>query len=390
MASKLQPFSIMTNKTTTERLSRRGFLKEFPLLFSSVFLLNKKNPGSRYLGVLGLHIPFHKILDEKSIEPFKHLILNCGANTVVVDIKNEFGLTHIPFSHKYKPKYSYVLESPVLLSKLLNWADVNGIRVIGRMCLMPDQKLLLSHPYFALKKKDGTVWKGALGPWVNPFRLEPAYYNAAIAKAAIDFGIKEVNLDYVRFPSGDDEINKIEHTVPENFVTRTTAIRNYLEIIYTDVKKHGGDLSVDFFGGIAWQRKGDMGIGQHIETQAPFLDGIYPMAYPGLNATQWPGIPESCRVGTDCPYEYVYLITKLTRERLNIVNPHASVKTWFQAYPDGKYGRAMTLREYEAQQIAAIDAGASGLLAWNSSLVYDRNLYRKINSIERFRHLTSF
>jgi hypothetical protein len=372
-----------------ENISRRGFLKEFSLLFPSVFLINKIKTVSKDLQVLGLHIPFQKILDEKIIEQFKPLLLDCGANTVVVDIKNEFGLTHIPFSHDYKPNFSYVWERPDLLSKFLNWADINGIRVIGRLCLMPDQKLLLAHPNFALQKKDETIWKGALGPWANPFRLGPAYYNAAIAGAAIDFGIKEVNLDYVRFPSGEDDIGKIEHTKPENFVNRTTAIRNYLEIIYEVVKKHGGDLSVDFFGGIAWQRKGDMGIGQHIEIQAPFLDGIYPMAYPSLNATQWPGIPESCLVGSDCPYEYVYLITKLTRERLNKVNPAASVKTWFQAYPDGKYGSGMTLSGFEAQQIAAIDAGASGVLAWDSSLVYDRNLYRKINTIERLRYLTA-
>jgi hypothetical protein len=108
------------------------------------------------------------------------------------------------------------------------------------------------------------------------------------------------------------------------------------------------------------------------------------MAYPGLSATKWHGIPESCEVGTDCPYEYVYLITKLTRERLKRVNRSASVKTWFQAYPDYRFGRAMTLREFEAQQLAAFDAGASGVLAWDTSLVYHPNLYRKIKFIQKF------
>lgn len=377
----------MNNKKATERISRRQFLKEFSFLFPSVFLLNKlnkKDRGSRDLNVLGLHIPFEKIVDERIIEPFKHLIIHCGANTVVVDIKNEFGLTHIPFNHQYKPRFSSDLESPSLLSKFLNWADNNGIRVIGRLCLMPDQKLLFSYPGFALKKKDGTIWLGAQGPWVNPFRLEAAHYNAAIAEAAVNFGIKEINIDYFRFPSGEDTIEQIEHTCPSNFNSRTIALRNYLEIIYAAVKNKGGDLSVDFFGGTAWLESTDMGIGQHIETQAPFLDGLYPMAYPGLSATRWQGIPESCEVGTDCPYEYVYLITKLTRERLKRVNPSASVKTWFQAFPDYRFGRAMTLREFEAQQLAAFNAGASGVLAWDTSLVYHQNLYRKIKFIQKF------
>jgi hypothetical protein len=254
---------------------------------------------------------------------------------------------------------------------------------------MPDQKMLSAYPRFAFKKKDGTMWQGAQGPWVNPFRLEPAYYNAAIAEAAIGFGIDEINLDYVRFPSGEDDIQQIEHTWPNNFFTRTSALRNYLEIIYTSVKKMGGTLSADFFGGTAWLKNGDMGIGQHIETHGPFIDGLYPMAYPGLNATRWEGLPASCQVGTDCPYEYVYLITKLTRERLAAVNPSASVKTWFQAYPDFRFGRPMALKEYELQQLAAFNAGATGVLAWDTSLVYHQYLYRKINIIQRFTQFNS-
>lgn len=372
-----------------KKLNRRGFLKELPLFLSSMLIPPQKVAQPKNPDVLGLHIPFHKIIDEEIIEAFKPLILDCGANAVVVDIKNEYGLTHIPFDHKIKPSFTYKMESPEHLSNFLNWAEVNGIRVIGRMCLMPDQKLLLAYPQFAFKRKDDSVWKGALGPWSNPFRRDPAYYNAAIAAAAIDFGIKEVNLDYVRFPSGEDDIRKIEFSKDYNFLSRTRALRDYLEIIYTEVTAHGGILSADFFGGTAWFTNGDMGIGQHIETQAPFLDGIYPMAYPGLNGTQWPGIPDSCQFGTDCPYEYVYLVTKLTAVRLKTANPSASVKTWFQAYPDSKYGLGMTLNGFEEQQIAALDAGASGLLAWNPSLVYDPNLYRKIKIIEKFRLLTT-
>ncbi len=353
-----------------------------------MLLLNKNGRELRVPNVLGLHIPFHFVPEKKVVEPFKNLIIHCGANTVVVDIKNEFGATHIPFDHPYKSRYTYEMESPKSLSDFLNWAEVNGIRVIGRMCLMPDQKLLLSHPRLAFKKQDGTMWLGAQGPWVNPFRLEAAHYNAAIAEAAVNFGIKEINIDYIRFPSGEDAINEIVYTVPNNFFTRTTALRNHLEIIYVAVKNRGGDVSVDFFGGTAWLEGGDMGIGQHIETQAPFLDGLYPMAYPGLSATKWPGIPESCEVGTDCPYEYVYLITKLTRERLKKVNPSASVKTWFQAYPDYRFGRAMTLREFELQQLAAFSAGASGVLAWDTSLVYHEYLYRRIKIFRNYHNLS--
>jgi hypothetical protein len=49
----------------------------------------------------------------------------------------------------------------------------------------------------------------------------------------------------------------------------------------------------------------------------------------------------------------------------------------------------MTLREFEEQQLAAFDAGASGVLAWDTSLVYHQYLYRKINIIRRFTPFAS-
>jgi hypothetical protein len=366
-----------------ERLSRRQFLKQVSLIFSAAFLPFGRDREDRGSYVLGLHIPFRKLSDRKIIEPFKRKILYCGANTVVVDIKNEFGLTHIPFEHKYMSRYSYTSESPDRLSKFIDWAEVNGLRVIGRLCVMPDYKFLSVYPEFAYKRRDGSMWLGAQGPWANAFRLEAAEYNAAIAKAAINFGIGEINIDYIRFPSGEDPIEQIEYTRANNFQNRTTALRDYLEVIYTAVKSSGGDLSVDFFGGTAWPESRDMGIGQHIETVGHFLDGLYPMAYPGLSATKWTGIPASCEVGTDCPYEFVNLVTKLSKERLTSVNPSASVKTWFQAYPDRRFGRKMSLKEFEVQQLAAFHGGASGILAWDTSLTYHWHLYKKLGAYLR-------
>jgi hypothetical protein len=141
-----------------ERISRRQFIKSISLLLPSAIHLKGEKRSGRDLGDLGLHIPFLRISDLEFIEPFKEQILGCGANTVVVDIKNEYGLTHIPFDYKYKPTTSFSIESPELLSKFLNWAEIKGLRVIGRMCIMPDEKFLSAYPGFGHKRKDGTLW----------------------------------------------------------------------------------------------------------------------------------------------------------------------------------------------------------------------------------------
>jgi hypothetical protein len=49
----------------------------------------------------------------------------------------------------------------------------------------------------------------------------------------------------------------------------------------------------------------------------------------------------------------------------------------------------MTLKQFEEQQLAAFNAGATGVLAWDTSLVYHQNLYRKIKIIQKFSPFNS-
>ena len=364
----------------SQELSRRDFLKASFVSALAVSLPGRLLSKETAIGTvpnLGLYIDFGSFVYKDKLALFKEKLLKSGANTAIVDIKGG-GMTHVEFEHPLKVKYSEWPEDPQALKDFIGWADSNRIRVVGRMVIMEDKRLLSIHPELALKDSRGGIWFNFQGnPWANPYRSEIADYNAAIAKAAIEAGIDEVQYDYVRFPSGESDVQYIKHTHNNGEKSRVEAITAIVKAGKKAVEEAGGRLSVDFFGGTAWKESGDMGIGQSIEAVAPYVDVLCPMAYPSLYATLFKGLPDACIEGSACPYDIVYLTTKLTRERLLAVNPNASVEPWIQVYRDSRFGNPMTIKEYEEQQRGALEAKATGVYAWNTVLNFPDDLFHK-------------
>ena len=340
---------------------------------------------------LGLFIPFKKINQQDTLENFKDLILSSGANTIVVDIKNEWGFTHIPFEHHFRPKGSYPAENSEALSDLISWCKRYDIYLIGRQVIMSDGKFITAYPQFGLKHKNGGVWRDAMGiPWANPIREEVSDYNATIAQAAASMGIPEIQYDYVRFPSDDSPTQFLIYEMKNTFEQRTKAITHILRQAHTTVNAGGSLFAADVFCYTAWRPFGDMGIGQHLETLGPFIDVLSPMAYPSLFGTKLPAsdpCPNGCFPGSAYPYEVVNYTVKHAIERLSVVNPNILIVPWIQAYPDARYQQRMSLVEFEAQQRGAFDGGARGVLAWNPSLKYHPDFYRWIQDREKSQGL---
>ena len=330
--------------------------------------------------VLGFYLPFHIVPNDVAMKKFEALVLSAGANTVVVDIKNEAGLINIPFEHPLKSKMKSPVEDVGKLVELLTCAESNNILVIGRQVVMEDARLVWANPSLGVKTKDGKIWRGGGRIWANPFDERVAEYNAAFAEAAAALGIKVVQYDYVRFPA-DGEIKTIWHSKSNTRENRVAAITAFFAAAKPLVNQHGSLLLADFFGYTAYPDHKDMGIGQLIEAAGPYLDGISPMAYPSLYGD---GIVEDvcgvkkCTPASAYPYEVVYYTVKRTLERLQKVNPEAIVLPWIQAYPDGRFGKPMGLAQFEAQQRGAFDAGATGVVAWNPSLQYHPEFYQSL------------
>jgi len=359
-----------------KELTRRDFLK-LAALSPLGLLPPEREPHPRR--TLGLYLPFRFLERETVMQTFQELVLTGGANTIVVDIKNEAGGVNVPVDHAYFPRKTFQPSSYRGLIKLLRWANDHQVSLIARQPVMIDPKLVLAFPELGIHNWSGRVWKDANdNPWANPFDERVVDYNATIAASAASLGFSQVQFDYVRFPSGEHDLASIYHTKKNTFENRTAAISAFFKAAKPAVNAYGAFLTADFFGYTAWYRhEQDMGIGQYIESAGPHLDGLCPMAYPSLYGS---GIIDpcdnGCRPATAHPYEIVYYTVKRTLERLLAVNPDAFVQPWLQAYPDYRFKQPMGLSQFIAQQKGAFAAGATGVMAWNNSLDYYPESYQ--------------
>lgn len=366
------------NPNEQGHLSRRDFLKLSGATAGAAMLPPwlrwgaEASPVSEVLKdfgpVLGFYVPFHEIPNDKVLEKFKRLVLESGANSVVVDIKNEAGLINlIEFEHPLESTRHSWAEDFAKFDNFMAWADKNKILIIGRQVVMEDARLVDAHPELAIHTKDGKVWRGGGRLWVDLFDERVVEYNAAFAETAAKKGIKIIQFDYLRGPA-DGNISTIWHSEPNTRENRVAAITSFCAAAKPLVNRWGSLLMADFFGYTAYPGEHkDMGIGQMVEVAGPYLDGVCPMLYPGLfgSGLNEPACgPSKCTPPTLYPYEIVHYATLRTREILERVNPKAVVVPWIQAYPDGRYRKPMGLAQFEDQIRGAFEAGAAGVMAW--------------------------
>jgi hypothetical protein len=118
-------------------------------------------------------------------------------------------------------------------------------------------------------------------------------------------------------------------------------------------------LALDVFGYTAFNFD-DTGIGQRIETLAPLVDVLCPMAYPSSYHFGIPGY----RNPVAHPYEIVFETVRRARERT--AGTRVQVRPWIQNFRDYAFDRRpFEAAEVQAQMRAALDAGATGWMLWN-------------------------
>ena len=371
------------------QLTRRQFLNQTTVYaVGRVLGVDKLRSPERLIPsrVLGFYLPFHEIVKDATMNTFKKLVLAAGANTVVVDIKNEYGYVNIPFEHPLlKSKMQSWAIDYKKTDELLAWADKNRILIVGRQVVMEDAVLVNANPQLAVRDNKGLIWRGGGRIWANPFDERVAEYNAAIAEQAAKYGIKVILYDYVRLPA-DGQIKTIKYSQANTRENRVAAINAFFEQAKPRVNQYGSLLGASLFGYTAFAQFKDMGVGKDLESAALRLDWFCHMAYPGLYdsglADEESCGKDKCLPPTAHNYEIVNATVREALARTRAVNPNAVAVPWIQAYPDGRYGRRMGLEQFEDQQRGAFDAGARGVLAWNPSLKYHPEFYQTVGGEE--------
>jgi hypothetical protein len=239
------------------------------------------------------------------------------------------------------------------LLKLLREKEIYSI---ARIVVFKDEPLASVKPELAVKRPGGTLWRDREGlAWTDPFRREVWDYNLAIAEEVARYGFDEIQFDYLRFP----DARGLVFSAPNTEEARIKTISEFLQAARKRLLPYNVFLSADLFGYVCWNLD-DTGIGQTLDSLAPYLDYLSPMLYPsGFHA----GIP-GCSDPVAHPYEIVYRSLVRAKERSGLAP--VRFRPWLQVFRDYAFDR----REYGAKEImqqirAAEDFGSNGWMLWN-------------------------
>jgi hypothetical protein len=283
-----------------------------------------------------------------------------GMNLIVLDAKDYDGLV------TYHSQIPVVLESgaakdaPVRdMARTVRFAHAKGIRVAMRVSCFEDEYMSHAKPELAIVAKWGRPYK--IG-WLDPANEGARSYILAMVKEAMDFGVDEVQLDYIRYPVLG--IKGADFDATKGKTKKTVIIRDFVRRVHelTSAKKVA--LSLDIFGVVADGDRADIDmLGQDPVMLAPECEALSPMVYPSHYAKGYNGFDEP----GDHP-EIVGIGTKKILAQIHKFKKQTVVRPWLQAveWKSPAYGP-----QYVAAEVRhATQAGSTGWLMWNPAQTY--------------------
>ncbi len=298
------------------------------------------------------------------------LINDTELNTIVLDVKDDSGNVTFrmdnPEVEATDACIPYIGDINALLSKLKD----NNIYVIARVPCFKDPVLASSKPYLCLRDDTGAPVTDASGnAWVNPCNEEVWNYVISIVDSCCALGFDEIQLDYVRFPVGQNSEQAV-YGVPADDDSRQEYINNFLKRVSETTDKYQVPLTADVFGTIIRSTEDANHVGQNYETLAESLDVLCPMIYPSHYASGEFGI-ESPDVE---PYKTILSALEGSKEKLSGIPEEdcAVIRPWLQAFTASWLDNYIEYDETAIRdQIQAVyDAGYEEWILWNSKSNY--------------------
>lgn len=334
--------------------------------------------------VKGLYIGSGSALD-KAIE----LCNNSELNTIVIDLKNEYGLPYMSKVPTAK-EIGYVWDAYDLDAVIEKCHD-NNVRVIGRIVSFNDQVAAKHFPERAIQDADGNVVQFSNEgnkPFLNPYNTDNWDYLIAIGCEAAEHGVDEIQFDYVRFPAGATK-NKVKPYFGEEgmYPAKAEAVNRFLQEARIRIQDtYGVPVSADIFG-IVLTSEGDAKIiGQDFSTLGMTgIDSCCPMVYPSHYA-----------LGTmlgghvfDYPDKQPYLMVYSVLHDCQAIYKQpgfTAVRPYLQAFTASYIGKGNYIeygyREINSQIKAIHDLGIKEFILWDPSCKYPSGSYDGNMSVE--------
>jgi hypothetical protein len=286
---------------------------------------------------------------DKYLKRMKDTEINC----VVIDFKNDNGF--VTYNTSVDLAQEIGACHPVLnIEEIIKKCQDNNIWLIGRIVVFKDSILVsYNKGEFAVRDKDGEIWRDRHGVyWTDQYSRDVRQYNIDIAKDLAERGVREIQFDYIRFPShGDMEAMVFPHKVGDE--ERDDVIAGFLKDAVAQLKPFGINVAGDVYGYTLWlpSLKTE---GQRLEKLAKYLDVICPMLYPSHFHKDF--------MKSANPREYHIVYESLLNGEARIGEDK------FVAYIQGFDWRSKNFgSQYIENQLRAVkNAGARGYIVWNA------------------------
>lgn len=363
--------------------SRSGFAKGVNL--NELYLLYPGTINSSYAekanGKKSIYASAYQCSFKDGQEKFRKVIKDRNLNSIVVDMKDDYGLlrydSHDPLVLKKGKASGYAID----LDHFISDFKKENIYLIARIVTFKDRTLAKydNGKYAVWDSKTNKPWLGIKGyedvvdadgnvtgkettyydeNWVDPYSEEVWEYNVAIAKELIARGFDEIQFDYIRFPTDGYNLYNTKYRWQDKGMDKESALISFLSYARENID---APIGIDIYGANGWYRSGTR-TGQDAEMLAEYVDVIGPMFYPShFEQTFLNYAPQADR--TYRIYFYgSYRNTIMCKNR-------AIIRPWVQSfYLNVSYDRLYYDSDYIKKEFFGVrDSIDRGYMCWNNS-----------------------
>ncbi len=294
------------------------------------------------------------------------LIDDTELNAVVIDIKDYTGRVSFHSENKLISDLGSEENRIPDIKQFIGSLHDKGIYVIGRISSFQDSYLVHKKPEYAVKFKNGNVWKDRKGvSWLDVGAKPVWDYIVEIGNESYAVGFDELNFDYIRFPS-DGDMMDISYPFSEGKV-KSIALKEFFAFLEKEFKAKNIPISADLFG-MTTSNTDDLGIGQILEYALEHFDYVAPMVYPSHYPTGFMNFESPASK----PYEVIkYAMGMAVKRAVTASTTPSKLRPWLQDFSIGRVD--YTPEMVRAQITATYDTGLNSWMMWNASNNYTRS-----------------
>ncbi len=333
-------------------------------------------------GKKSIYVSAYQCRLQSGIDKFKKIIKENGMNSLVIDMKDDYGFLRYDTRDPLLLQKGKVSQYAVNLDHFIEEFKKENIYLIARIVVFKDRNLAGygGSKYAVWDKVTGRPWLGIKGyedvsdatadgasgrktlyydeHWVDPYSEEVWEYNVAVAKELINRGFDEIQFDYIRFPTDGYNLRNARYRWQNQGMDKESALISFLSYARANID---APIGIDIYGANGWYRSGTR-TGQDAELLAEYVDVIGPMFYPSHFEQSFLNYAPAADRTYRIYYYGSFRNTVMCRNRV-------LVRPWVQAfYLNVSYDRLYYDSDYIKKQYFGVrDSVNHGYMCWNNS-----------------------